>query len=189
MEASDLGRLIRERRKASKLTLSQLAERAGVSTSYVSQVERGIANPTLSSLKTLALALDFNIGSLLEQSQPEFPTADGEVAVLRAGRRRRVVYPGSEIANELLSPDLRKRMEIIWVEAPRGQGSGGHPHQHEGEECGVVLQGAMRFWVGDQEWVLDPRDSIYFPSNLPHRWESVGTDDLIAVWIITPPTF
>lgn len=190
MEANHLGRLIRDRRKACNLTLAQLAERAGVSTSYVSQVERGIANPTLASLKMLAAALDFNVGSLLEQSQPEFDQAvDSEVAVLRAGHRRRVVYPGSEIANELLSPDLRKKMEIIWVEAPAGQGSGGHPHQHEGEECGVVLQGAMRFWVGDREWVLNPRDSIYFPSRLPHRWESVGAEDLVAVWIITPPTF
>lgn len=158
--------------------------------SYVSQVERGVANPTLASLKTLVEALGFTVGSLLESSESTSdPAVDDEVAVLRAGQRRRVVYPGSGIANELLSPDLRKKMEIIWVEAPPGKGSGGHPHQHEGEECGVVVAGEMRFWVGDREWVLKERDSIYFPSRLPHRWESVGATDLIAVWIITPPTF
>lgn len=182
---------MRERRLAGNLTLAQLAKRAGVSTSYVSQVERGIANPTLSSLKTLTEALGTTVGSLLEGDRPDgdHPAGEDEVAVLRAGQRRRVVYPGTQIANELLSPNLRKKMEIIWVEAPQGQGSGGHPHQHEGEECGVVVAGQMQFWVGDQEWTLNPHDSIYFPSRLPHRWLSVGESDLVAVWIITPPTF
>jgi transcriptional regulator with XRE-family HTH domain len=191
--------MIRERRRAKNMTLSQLASLAGVSTSYVSQVERGVANPTLASLKTLAGALGYTIGSLLDGSPPEAPppTVGGarvesdndEVSVLRAGHRRRLVYPGSNIANELLSPNLRKQMEVIWVEAPTGSGSGGHPHQHEGEECGVVIAGAMRFWVGQDEWVLEPRDAIYFPSHLPHRWESVGAEELVAIWIITPPTF
>jgi transcriptional regulator with XRE-family HTH domain len=187
--------MIRERRRAQSMTLSQLAERAGVSTSYVSQVERGVANPTLSSLKTLAGALGFTIGSLLDDSPPanaggrRTESGNDEVSVLRAGQRRRLVYPGSNIANELLSPNLRMQMEVIWVEAPPGSGSGGHPHKHEGEECGVVIAGAMRFWVGDEEWILQPRDAIYFPSHLPHRWESVGDEDLVAIWIITPPTF
>ena len=206
LSEGDVGGIIRERRRAQNMTLSQLAERAGVSTSYVSQVERGVANPTLASLKTLAEALGFTIGSLLDGSigtsgQPPnhhvksntalvVRDADvDEVSVLRAGQRRRVVYPGSHIANELLSPNLRKQMEVIWVEAPAGSGSGGHPHKHEGEECGVVIAGAMRFWVGDEEWVLEPRDAIYFPSHLPHRWLSVGEEDLVAIWIITPPTF
>jgi transcriptional regulator with XRE-family HTH domain len=200
---TDVGELLRDRRRQQKMTLAQLAERAGVSASYVSQVERGVANPTLASLKTLAQALGFTVGSLLDGSPAANPGADppadpagangssgpDEVSVLRAGQRRRVVYPGSNIANELLSPNLRKQMEVIWVEAPPNSGSGGHPHKHEGEECGVVIAGEMRFWVGDEEWVLHPRDAIYFPSHLPHRWLSVGTEDLVAIWIITPPTF
>ncbi|MGH3757544.1 helix-turn-helix domain-containing protein [Actinophytocola sp.] len=181
--------MIRKRRQAQKMTLAQLAERANVSVSYVSQVERGVANPTLSSLKALSEALGFTIGSLLDGGSAEHEDDADGVAVLRGGNRRRVVYPGSGIANELLSPDLQRQMEIIWVEAPPGRGSGGHPHQHEGEECGVVISGRMRFWVAEREWVLEPRDAIYFPSKLPHRWESIGDGDLVAIWIITPPTF
>jgi transcriptional regulator with XRE-family HTH domain len=188
---NELGETIRKRRRARNMTLARLAELAGVSTSYVSQVERGVANPTLSSLKTLTEALDLTVGSLL--SEPEHsPIENGsntEVNVLRAGNRRRVIYPGSHIANELLSPNLRVNMEVIWVEAPPGSGSGGHPHSHEGEECGIVISGAMRFWVGDEEWTLNERDSIYFPSPLPHRWMNPGDDALTAIWIITPPTF
>jgi quercetin dioxygenase-like cupin family protein/ribosome-binding protein aMBF1 (putative translation factor) len=195
---SDVGRMIRQQRKARQLTLAQLAELANVSTSYVSQVERGVANPTLASLKTLSSALGITVGSLLEGTPNGFastaPTAaygggGGDVSVMRSGQRRRVIYPGSNIANELLSPNLRVQMEVISVEAPPGSGSGGHPHTHEGEECGVVIAGVMRFWVDGHEWLLEELDSIYFPSHLPHSWESAGDVDLFAIWIITPPTF
>ncbi len=173
------------------MSLAQVAERAGVSTSFVSQVERGVANPTLSSLKALVEAVGSSVGALLVGGTwaDDGRFADQGVAILRAGMRRRIVYPGSTIANELLSPDLQRRMEIIWVEAQPGASSGGHPHQHDGEECGIVIAGEMKFLVGDDECVLGPRDAIYFPSHLPHSWESVGAEGLVAIWIITPPTF
>jgi transcriptional regulator with XRE-family HTH domain len=190
LDAAELGGIIRERRQAQGMSLSQLAEQAGVSTSFVSQVERGIANPTLSSLKSLVGALNFSVGALLESSiPPPGSSGEDEIAVLRAGERRRIVYPGTQIANELLSPNLQKKMEIIWVEAAPGQGSGGHPHVHEGEEAGVVIAGAMKFDFSGQEYVLNARDAIYFPSTRPHSWESVGDEDLVAIWVITPPTF
>lgn len=191
LDSVELGAIIRERRQALGMSLSQLAQQAGVSTSFVSQVERGVANPTLSSLKAMVGALDFSVGALLENKPPSNGSVSGEdeVAVLRAGERRRIVYPGTQIANELLSPNLQKRMEIIWVEAAPGEGSGGHPHMHEGEEAGVVISGAMKFNVGGQEHMLNARDAIYFPSTLPHSWESAGDEDLVAIWVITPPTF
>ncbi|WP_432989968.1 helix-turn-helix domain-containing protein [Dactylosporangium sp. CA-233914] len=170
-----------------------MAEVAGVSTSFVSQVERGVANPTLSTLKSLLEAVGSSVGSLLEDEAAdgtaEVVRVDNDIAVLRAGQRRRIVYPGSSIANELLSPSLQRKMEIIWVEAAPGASSGGHPHMHEGEECGVVISGEMNFKVGDTECVLGPRDSIYFSSHIPHQWENRGSEPLVAIWIITPPTF
>lgn len=187
---NEIGRFLRRRRLASKLTLADLAAKTSLSVSFLSQVERGRANPTLARLKTLASALDTTVGALMGESV--VPSDDGDeslVSVTRPGQRRRVVYPGSSIANELLSPNLQVGMEVIWVEAPPGSGSGGHPHSHSGEECGIVLSGTMQFWVGDEEWMLGPRDSIYFPSELPHRWLNPADDDLVAVWIITPPTF
>lgn len=176
------------------MSLAQVAKIADVSTSFVSQVERGVANPTLATLKSLVEAVGSSVGSLLEDDAAADGTAEvvngtPDVAVLRAGQRRRIVYPGSSIANELLSPSLQRKMEIIWVEAAPGASSGGHPHMHDGEECGVVISGEMNFKVGKTEVVLGPRDAIYFSSHIPHQWENLGTEPLIAIWIITPPTF
>ena len=173
------------------MSLAQVAKQAGVSTSFVSQVERGVANPTLSTLKSLVESLGSSVGALLEEGDGNGGqrAGDSDIAVLRAGQRRRIVYPGSSIANELLSPSLQRKMEIIWVEAAPGAGSGGHPHKHEGEECGIVISGEMSFKVGDTEVLLGPRDAIYFSSHIPHQWENAGTEDVVAIWIITPPTF
>jgi transcriptional regulator with XRE-family HTH domain len=194
LDASELGEMIRSRRVERKMSLAQVAKQAGVSTSFVSQVERGVANPTLSTLKSLVESLGSSVGALLEEGDWSDGnggqrTENSDIAVLRAGKRRRIVYPGSNIANELLSPSLQRKMEIIWVEAAPGAGSGGHPHKHEGEECGIVISGEMSFKVGDTEVLLGPRDAIYFSSHIPHQWESAGTEDLVAIWIITPPTF
>lgn len=192
VDVEDIGRFIRERRKQLGLSLAEVATRSQFSVSYISQVERGLANPTLASIKRIGQAIGFTVGELLETGHEGANRgADGNqlVTVLRAGHRKRVVYPGSGIANELLSPDLRKQMEIVWVEAPPGASSGGHPHEHEGEECGIVLSGAMEFWAGEERYVLHEQDSIYLSSEIPHRWESVGDVPLTAVWIISPPTF
>ena len=192
-----IGNFIRQRRTDLGRTLKEVAEECNYSVSYLSQVERGVANPTLSSIKHIGQALDFTIGELLSS---EMLSNHGKVpgddsfeelgfSVSRTGERKRIRYPGSEIGNDLLSPNLRRQMEVIWVEAPAGTSSGGHPHVHTGEECGVVLSGSMRFWVNETELVLEAGDSIYLTSTLPHRWESVGPDVLTALWVITPPTF
>lgn len=201
-EDAQIGSFIRTRRKELGWSLATVAEQANFSVSYISQVERGLANPTLSSLKEIAQVLGFTIGDLLEARDGDAPPNasaeirrddhngdQGFVAVTRQGHRKRINYPGSGISNELLSPNLRHQMEIIWIEAASGANSGGHPHHHEGEECGVVLEGGMKFWVDDDEIILGPNDSIYFSSQLPHRWSSVGDEPLRAIWIITPPTF
>jgi transcriptional regulator with XRE-family HTH domain len=192
-----IGSFIRRRRTELGKTLKEVAQECNYSVSYLSQVERGVANPTLSSIKHIGHALDFTIGELLSADMvagsdkpsngEEFE--DPGFAVSRIGSRKRIRYPGSEIGNDLLSPNLRRQMEVIWVEAPAGASSGGHPHIHEGEECGVVLSGRMRFWVNETEIVLEEGDSIYLSSTLPHRWESIGPDNLTALWVITPPTF
>lgn len=182
-----IGSKLREWRLAARRTLTEVAEASNLSIGYISQVERGLANPSLETLKRLADVLGRTVGELFVDGTSRIDTE--RYAVTRQGHRKKLHYPGSGIINELLSPDLRHRMEVIWVEAPTGATSGGHPHSHEGEECGLVLAGQMAFWVGDDAITLGPGDSIYLDSTLPHRWEATGDDGLRAVWLISPPTF
>jgi transcriptional regulator with XRE-family HTH domain len=185
-EGASIGSKIREWRKERALTLEALARAVGLSTGYVSQVERGLANPSLETLKRLADAVGHTVGELFSESEDR---QDAGYSISKRGQRKKIQYPGSGIMNELLSPDLHHQMEVIWVEAPPGASSGGHPHAHQGEECGIVIKGQMIFWVGPDQVVLNEGDSIYLDSTIPHRWTAGDKGELHAVWLITPPTF
>jgi transcriptional regulator with XRE-family HTH domain len=182
-----IGAKLREWRQHNGMTLNHVAQAVELSVGYISQVERGMANPSLETLKRLADALGHTVGELFSNELPAAVTTGYSIS--KRGQRKRIQYPGSGIMNELLSPDLRHQMEVIWVEAPPGATSGGHPHSHVGEECGIVLAGEMVFWVGEDEVTLVAGDAIYLDSTVPHRWQAGEGEPLQAVWLITPPTF
>ncbi len=77
---------------------------------------------------------------------------------------------------------------MMWIVMPPGTDSGAEPFIHEGEECGIILQGQLETWVGDEKFILGPGDSIYHSSNLPHRNKNIGEDDVIMVFAKTPPS-
>lgn len=188
LESVQIGSRLRSWRLASGLSLHKVADTSGLSPGYISQVERGLANPSLESLKRLADAVGMRIGDLFVDDTNGAPE-NSRFFVTKRGMRKQIRYPGSGILNELLTPDLQRQFEAIWVEAQPGATSGGHPHSHAGEECGVVIFGSMRFWVGNTDLELTAGDAIYLDSTLPHRWVATGTEPLVAVWMITPPTF
>jgi transcriptional regulator with XRE-family HTH domain len=188
VEAAYIGAKLREWRQEAGLTLTHVATAVDLSVGYVSQVERGLANPSLETLKRLTDVLGQTVGALFS-NESAMPGPARGYSVSKRGQRKRIQYPGSGISNELLSPDLRHQMEVIWVEAPAGATSGGHPHSHDGEECGIVLSGEMIFWIGDDEVRLSAGDAIYLDSTVPHRWTAGAGGLLQAVWLITPPTF
>jgi transcriptional regulator with XRE-family HTH domain len=191
-----LGPRIREARERAKLTIVELAQRSGYSPGYISQVERDLANPSLGTLKRVANALGVPLPSFfsgaIDAIEPGSVSRDergGSARVVRAGRRKALVYPGSHIQHQLLSPDLRGALEALWVSAPRGTGSGDEPYLHEGEEIGIVVRGAAECRVGDDVFALRAGDAITFSSAIPHSWRNVGEDTLEMVWVSTPPTF
>jgi len=186
--AASVGERLRRWRQVARLLLADVARATDLSPGYISQVERGLANPSLETLKRLADAVGQSVGGLFVDAEPELRRAD-RIWITRSGQRKRITYAGSQLSNELISPDVQHLFEAIFVEAALGSTSGDHPHSHVGEECGFIIRGCMRFWAGDQQTDLYAGDSIYLDSTVPHRWIAIGDDDLHALWVITPPTF
>ena len=89
---------------------------------------------------------------------------------------------------EMLCPDMQHAIEFIQIDYPVGGGSR-ELYSHDGEECGVVLEGRFRGFVGDQELILEAGDSVYYSSSIPHRWENAGDVEAKAIWAVTPPSF
>lgn len=190
-----LGARIRQRRSELKLRLVELAEMCDISPSFLSQIERDQANPSISTLHEIASALGVTMASFFASPDDEPATTVSEpkkqpsAYIVRADARKTLMYPGSGIKNELLSPDLNRAIQMMYVVMPPGTSTGREALVHEGEECGVVLQGTVEIWVGDDHYVLGPGDAIYQKSTIPHRSKNIGDDDVIVVVAITPPSF
>lgn len=182
-----LGAAIRHARRKCELTLTQVARKTKLSVSYLSQVERDRMPPSLSSLKRIAEALDVPAGSLMFTKSGA--GSDSPVAIVRQSARKRLVFPGSNIRYEMLTPDLRRRASMLWLHAPARAESGPAPFSHEGEDAVVVLKGRLAVEVGGLWHELATGDSIYFDSQLPHRWRNPTNRPTVAIWMSTPPSF
>jgi len=182
----NLGHVIRTARREAKRTLMQVAEDSDLSISFLSQVERNLLTPSVSALKRIADVLKIPAGSLMFGL--ESSSRGPNVSLIRSDSRKRVVFPQSHIAYEMLTPDLRRRMSIFWLNAPPRSQSG-PPFSHEGEDAVIVLKGTLRVEIGEVWHELKKGDSLYFNSELPHRWANETSRSAEVMWISTPPSF
>jgi transcriptional regulator with XRE-family HTH domain len=182
-EELELGRRLRALREEKGLSLKRLADAAGVSESFLSQVERGVASPSVASLRRLAVALGESVGSFFEG-----PTGSGRV--VRVGDRRRLVHPQRHWEDVLLTPRESKRLQVILSTIEPEGGSGDEPYTHDSEEeCVIVLRGTLEFWVDDDHYLLEEGDSLVFESRRPHRNRNPGPSKAEVLWVITPPGY
>jgi transcriptional regulator with XRE-family HTH domain len=203
----ELGTKLKQIRRGRGVTLQQIADQTGLSKSFVSQIETGIANPSIASLKKITDVLGVPLGALFTNGDngnadtpPTAPPrggADGaslglergdEVRVVRRDRRKMLVEPGKKGRMYLLTPDLQRKLEVILGEEEPGNADE-EWYSHIGEECGFVLEGRYEVAVGEQVFVLEAGDSISFPSHIPHKTRVLGDQMVRTVWVITPPSF
>jgi len=191
----DIGEKVKTLRLARRITLNKLSEKSGVSKSLLSQIERSMSVPTVTTLQKISNAFSLPISEMFSEkdagdrsvSSDKGDTNAGGITVVRKGRRKKLIMPWGAW-QEMLCPDLRHRIEFIYLHYPVGTRVEGF-YTHEGEECGVVLHGRFKGIIGDEEVILEAGDSIYFDSSIPHRWENAGETEVTAIWAITPPSF
>jgi transcriptional regulator with XRE-family HTH domain len=178
-----LGSRIRTLRQARRLTLRALASRAGVTESFLSQVERDVTNPSIASVQRIAHGLDLSVGQLFADE----PTTG---RVVRREARRRVAYPTIATVDEHLTANVAGRLQVIVETIAPGGGSGEEPFTHDSdEEVLVVLEGVVDLWVGEEHYVLRDGDAITLPPRLPHWNTNHGDTPAVVLVCLTPPSF
>lgn len=182
-----LGRRLRALRKERGRSIQQVAEGAGVSKSFVSQLELGRSSASLGTLKRICAALDAPVWTLLDDPDDTAATA-GQATIVRADERKFRHVTGTEIDIALLTPDLNRDFQVTMSVLKPGEGYGSEAYTHQAEEFGVVLQGAYEVTVDGTVHLLGVGDSIYFDSRLPHRTRAVGEGDTVTFWVTTPPS-
>jgi transcriptional regulator with XRE-family HTH domain len=188
-DQTKIGVRIKQRRQELGLSLREVARRAQVSASFLSQVERGVSNTSLDSLRRIAEALDVPILYFLFEG-PEYQAGEGLVFVLRSGYRPKIDLRDSRVSYELLTPDLNRKMEVIVGRLAPGSGNVARRLKVPTEEFIYVLSGCLLIGIGQEEFFLRCGDSVYFEGVQLNKL-ACGCEDEDAVWIsvITPPVF
>ena len=202
----ELGKRIRKLRLERQLTLEQLSGKTGLSKSFLSQIERGLVEPSITSLKKIAKQFGFSVVNLFSngneanagwgyghtgpESNGQSPTYIEDVKVVRVDRRKKFALPGSKVMYDLITPDMNRRLEVMYMQVNEGETSGENPMvDPPGEKIGIVLKGSLEVTVGKEVYQLDTGDSIYYPANIPHSWRALEGDVIQVMWILTPPSF
>ena len=175
-----LGGAIRRRRHGASLTLATVSERAGISVSMLSQVERGLLDPSLDTLRNIADALGTAPFRLLAEEGPV-------AGVIRRGERRVVTDETGNLHSQLLSPSAEGAFAIAVWELQPGESRLGDGRSEPGEEANVLLQGAARLEIGDELIKLATGDCVTFDQRSPRRVTALGRESLIVLAVVCPP--
>ncbi|MFO1143140.1 MAG: XRE family transcriptional regulator [Amaricoccus sp.] len=180
-----VGADIRALRKARGITLAELSAAVGRSVGWLSQVERGLAEPSLRDLGAVAGRLGIGIGLFL-RSASKRPEEQG--LVLRAEDRMPIPPRGPGLVEELLSPSLSGAFEIIRSTFAPGSDSGGRKSARGREDGGLVLSGRLRLTVDEVELDLGPGDSFHF-ADCDYSWRNDTDLPTVVLWIVAPPVY
>jgi transcriptional regulator with XRE-family HTH domain len=183
------GSKIREIRQNKNLTLNEIAEKTQLTASYLSQIERDIIEPSISSLRKISVALEVPIYTFLTSENKQH-------VLIKANERRKLVLPNSEIQYEFISPMAfeagkigNARMEVIYFKIdPKGWSSEDFII-HPADECIFVVEGTIEVYLDKEKFTLEKGDSIYITENIPHRMFNSGENEAVGISNISPPIY
>lgn len=184
---SKLGANLRQLRKKQGLSLQKLAEASGVSVGMISQVERGLANPSMRLLTSLRRALNIPMQELFGESSEDGIPGDAPQFVRRRENRPKIDL--GTLRKELLTPPNQQHLQIMILHLEPGGESGSHALSYPAEKGGLVLSGEIILTVDSEVADLRPGDSFVFDSALPHSLRNSSDAPAEIMWIISAVQF
>ena len=173
-------RRVRTLRKQKSWTLDQLASLSGVSRSMLSQIERGVANPTLGVTHRIAQAFGLTLGQLVESSSPR-----QEIDVIRASDRGHLFRDDDQCCIRTLSPlHLEKDVEFYEVRLKPHGTLKSAPHFAGTREFLTVQRGAVRVKSGKESMELEAGDSAHYSADVTHQISNPDQEDSILFLVV-----
>lgn len=180
-EDAELGIRVATFRQLRGMSLRALAAAAGVSSSFLSQLENGRTNASIASLRKIASALGVSPAQLLDS------TGGHTRGVLRAADRPHVPLDGAS-KYVIALPPLRN-LEVYAGTFDPGGSTGADPYAHgNGQEVFIVVRGSVVLELAGERYSMSKDDSIEFLSSVPHRIVNDADEPAEVIWICSPPT-
>lgn len=184
MNEVDISKNISEYRKRKGLTIKELANLTGVTSSLLSQIEKGSANPSINTLKQISNALDIPLFNFFINDVPT------ESLVVRKDSRKKIIFAEDDsFTYELLTPNSKGEIEFMLMKIPSKESSSKELFSHKGEEVAYVIKGSVCLYLMDTLIELNCGDSVKIPPHSNHKWENKSDFDCEVVFALTPPSF
>lgn len=176
----DLGSRLRELRRRQKMTLEELGKRSGLTSSFLSQIERNITSPSVKSLREIAAALNTKVGRLFEEERSR------DFILLKKDKRKMIANDEFKSRYEVLASGLLDiRMEPSLLILNVGGKMEKRSATLDGEEFGFVLKGKVELVRGAERFLMETGDSIYFRGIKSHKIVNIGNSEANLLWIVS----
>ena len=176
----DIGNKLKELRVLKGLTQEELADRSELSKGFISQLERNLTSPSITTLMDILQCLGTSIGEFFNEAPDE---------QIVFGKQDYFVKVDTEYKNEIkwIIPNAQKNtIEPIYLTLQAG-GSTCPDTPHEGEEFGYILQGTVSIHLGNKTYKAKKGESFYYTADKTHFLSSKNGATLI--WVSSPPSF
>ena len=177
----DIGNKLKELRVLKGLTQEELADRSELSKGFISQLERNLTSPSITTLMDILQCLGTSIGEFFNEAPDE---------QIVFGKQDYFVKEDTEYKNEIkwIIPNAQKNtIEPIYLTLQAG-GSTCPDTPHEGEEFGYILKGSVKIHIGKKVYTAKKGESFYLTPHSEHYLEA-GASGVMLIWVSTPPSF
>ena len=173
-----LGLKIRNIRNSRQVTLQELANITKLSTSFISQLERGIVSPSIGSLRKIAQALGVNVGEFFEQDLKEF-------TFIRKNEAPKVIDKETKSSYQILISDLLGvKMKPVIFRLQKGGEIKRELLLAEGDAFVMVMEGSIKLHCGKEKFVLNKGDTFYCKGQKrPQKITNVGNKEVVLLWV------
>jgi transcriptional regulator with XRE-family HTH domain len=169
VDSQSIGENIRQIRTQRNLRLEDIAGRAGYTKGYLSKIEQGKSTPSIATILRLASALGVEPSTLMQSGDAD---ADPRATIhVKPAQRLEVLNEGAGPGYTFMALSTgrrRKMMEPFLLTVRPEHVDHAKIFEHPGEEFIYVLEGSCEYLVGDEKFMLEPGDSLYFDANKPH---------------------
>jgi transcriptional regulator with XRE-family HTH domain len=175
-----VGPRLRARRRELGLTISEVAERAGLTAGFISQLERELTSASLSSLYRICAVLEIRVGNLVD----DVPAGR---LIRREEQARRSLAMG-DAEHLLLSSRDERRFHVTESHIPPGGSAGEELYTLPADvELVYVLRGSLELRVGGETHLLEEGDTLSYSPRDPHTWRNPSeTDEAVVLWTALP---
>jgi transcriptional regulator with XRE-family HTH domain len=176
----DVGQQLRVLRTKRGLSIRALAEKSQLNVNTLSMIENGKTSPSVATLQQLAFALETPITAFFESEGPK-----NKIAYHKASQRAKAAFAHGTL-EDLGAGMINRGAEPFLVALEPHADSGPNSIVHTGREFVFCLEGQLSYTIEDQEYLLEPGDSLLFEAHLPHRWQNVGATQSRSLLVLCP---